>query len=288
MLDKELKSVRLLYGRHNGETIYIVGSGASMRVFPVDFLADKITIGLNMAWKNAPTTYGITIHSDLNIPEFLQGEEGRPDITWITSFDKSKRNLTDKQLSHAVEHFYFFRFEGRAGTAKRGEPSEVGRMLEWVREPVDDHLYIWSSIAQTAVNLAANMGAKNIVLVGCDNCSLMGNHHGHRQHTRWKGAAPDHRYGQYYEGLAEIRSVLRERGVEVLSMTPFLGLNTYNSDFTRLCTELGRETLIREKDISPSPLFNWLKQWRRPVFWGFEVLHLVEQMRTVKRWLKIK
>ena len=44
-------------------------------------------------------------------------------------------------------------------------------------------LYQWSSISQTAVNLAANMGAKNVILVGCDNCALLDNHHAHAQQS---------------------------------------------------------------------------------------------------------
>ena len=98
------------------------------------------------------------------------------------------------------------------------EPSQAGRVLDWVREPTRDRLYLWSSISQSAVNLAANMGAKNVILVGCDNCALLGNHHAHRQHTFWKGAAPEFRYNQYYEGLAEVRSALRERGVNLVSI----------------------------------------------------------------------
>lgn len=286
--DTEVKSVRQLYGRHQGETIYVVGSGASMRVFPVDFLAGKVTIGLNMAWKNLPVTYGMTIHPDLNIPEFMDGEEPRPEITWITTLPKSRRTLTDPQLAHALETFYFFRSGEQAGAPKRLDPSNSGRVLDWLRQPTGDYLYVWSSIAQSAANLAANMGAKHIVLVGCDNCSLMGNHHGHQQHTRWKGADPNHRYRQYYEGMAEVRSALRERGIEIYSMTPFLGLDNYDEEFARLCRELDQEVLIQETDISPGPITHWASLLRRPIFQLFAMLNLVDEMRTVKRWLKIK
>ena len=46
-----------LWGRHAGETIYIIGTGPSQRLFPLDFLSDKITIGLNQAWKLLPVQY---------------------------------------------------------------------------------------------------------------------------------------------------------------------------------------------------------------------------------------
>ena len=84
---------------------------------------------------------------------------------------------------------------------------------------------------------------------------------------------------------------LRERGVAVVSMTPFLGLETYNEDFVRLCGELGQKTFIRATDISPiSPkkLVQWKKELRRQIFQMFFVLGVVDQMRTVKKWLGMK
>ena len=66
-----MRSIEELYGRHPGSDIYVVGTGASLRVFPLAFLENKITIGLNMAWKVAPVQYSITIRPELNIPEFM-------------------------------------------------------------------------------------------------------------------------------------------------------------------------------------------------------------------------
>jgi hypothetical protein len=122
-------------------------------------------------------------------------------------------------------------------------------MLEWVRTPHDECLYLWTSISQTAVNLAANMGAKNIVLIGCDNCSLGGNHHAQSQHTLWKGADPNDRYMQYYEGLREVRTALRYRKVNVLALTPFLKLDNPELDFKALCEEESKELFIHNHDI---------------------------------------
>ena len=267
-----------------------------MRVFPADFLADKITIGLNMAWKNVPVKYGITIHPELNIPEFMAGEESRPEITWISTHDSSSRLLNADQLGHALRHFYFFRRDGQNNSSRYLEATNTGRILDWVRQPSEDYLYVWSSISQTAVNLAANMGAKYVVLVGCDNCSLLDNYYAHKQHSQWKGAHPVDRYRQYYEGMLEVRSALNERGVKLISLTPFVGLNVYEEDFVRLCRELDQELHIQNEDIS-SPLFPyWIKHWvriiRGTVFHLCLKLGIVEEMRAVKRavkrWLRIK
>lgn len=239
-----MKPVSDLHGRHPDSDIYIIGTGASMRVFPVSCLMGKITIGLNMAWKVAPVTYGITIGPHLNIPEFMPGEEPHPAITWITKREKSGLVLSPEQFAHADEHFYGFEIRRGKGSQSGDWVSDTGRALEYVRQPTGDKLYQWSSISQTAANLAANMGARNVILVGCDNCALLDNHHSHEQHTKWLGESPDVRYNQYYEGLAEVREALRERGVNLVSLTPFVKLNDPALDFRNLCRELERPEYV--------------------------------------------
>jgi hypothetical protein len=246
------KCVSELYNRYPDRDIYVIGTGPSLRVFPHDLVRDKITIGLNMAWKTLPVKYSITIHPDLSIPEFLPDETPHPEITWITKYAKTKSLVSAEQLQYAEENFYFFEMDGRPNTQPPNKPPDSGRVLDWVRRPTDDKLYLWTTIAQAGVNLAANMGAKNIYLIGCDNCALGGNNHAHKQHTRWRDASPDSRYREYYEGLAEIRPVLRERGVNLVSLNPFMSLQFPEEDFARLCQELNQPQLIASApDISP-------------------------------------
>lgn len=241
-----------LYNCHPNSDIYVVGTGSSLRVFPPSFFDGKIVVGLNMAWKLVKVTYGITIHPDLNIPEFMHNELPHPDITWITKRGKAKALLTPKQFDYADQHFYYFEMDGQKNTQPPNQPSNSGRMLEWIYSSCGNYLYQWSSISQTGVNLAANLGARNIILVGCDNCSLLGNHHAHNQHTAWKGEDPQVRYHQYFEGLVEVRSALRTRGVNLVSMNPFLTLENPQRDFEVLCQELKQPKVIQNNDISTS------------------------------------
>jgi hypothetical protein len=246
-----MKCISELYNTHRGEDIYVIGTGASLRVFPPSFFEGKITLGLNMAWKSIPIRYGITIHAELNIPEFLEGQAPRPEIIWATKYEKTKGNVSAEQLEYAERHFYFFETDGQPNTQKPPLVSDAGRITSWLEKPTANKLYLYGSIAGTGVNLAANMGAKNIILVGCDNCALGNNHHSHQQHTRWLGAPPAHRYGEYFEALSEVRLHLRKRGVNVLSMNPFMGLYSPEDDFARLCQELDQPALLQGKDISP-------------------------------------
>ncbi len=54
---------------------------------------------------------------------------------------------------------------------------------------------------------------------------------------------------QYYLGLREVRSVLIKRGINLLSITPFLKLDAPELDFRELCQALERPEFIENKDI---------------------------------------
>jgi hypothetical protein len=252
-----MKCVSQLYGKHPESDIYIIGTGASTRVFPLSFLENKITIGLNQAWKLFPVQYAVTIHPELNMPECMPGEAPQPEITWVTKQSKSRGLhkaglLTQAQLEHIEQRCYSFEADREESDGPAPSVSEAARITRWLREPVPGRLYVWGTISTTAANLAANMGARNIIFIGCDNCALEGNHHAHGQHTRWLGASPEVRYREYYEAAAETRTVLRERGINVMSLTPFMGLESPAYDFGRLCDELQLPRFLDNEDISPN------------------------------------
>ena len=244
-----MQSIEVLFNKCNGQDIYILGTGASVRVFPLDMLQGRTVIGLNMAWKLWPVNFGITMRPELNIPEFMNEGE-YPGIQWITKPNKLTNPEQVDYVSRHADRFYAFRTDGKKCNLPKDQPSEAGRMLDWVRQPTGQFLYLWSSISQSAMNLAANMGAKNVFLIGCDNSALGGNHHAHAQHTFWKGEDPNVRYRQYEQGCHEVRLALRERGVNVISLTPFMSLSDADRQFTELCDELGRPRYIDNPDIT--------------------------------------
>jgi len=244
-----------LYDIHAGADIYIIGTGASFRVFPRDFFENKITIGLNRAWELLDVDYVISMVPHLNFPEFL-GSKRSLHTKWVTKRDKYNIHADAMMINFAEQNYYFFRTDGQSSITELDEPSEAGRVLDWVENPNNEFLYLWTSISQTAVNLAANMGAKNIILVGCDNCALSGNHHAHNQHTLWKGVDPDDRYMQYYLGLKEVRHVLHLKYINVLSLTPFLKLDNPELDFVELCNLKEQPNYIENVDIyRPTSLY---------------------------------
>jgi hypothetical protein len=243
-----------LYHQHVGEDIFVLGTGPSARVFPLEFLQGKVSIGCNMAWKLFPTTYNLTMRPELNIPEFMEDHKATDDekkMLWVVKYAKFR---SDDQLQLAKNNPQrFFDFESGVYDPKTtkivGGIYDHGRVTDWLRKPSGNNLYLWSSIAQSAANLAANLGAKNIILIGCDNAALGGNHHAHNQHIFFQTKKIQDSYDLYYEGIAEVRSVLRERGVNMFSMNPFLGVGHIEQDFMRLCKELDKPQFIENANL---------------------------------------
>jgi len=210
------------------DTAYIVGTGPSVRCFPLAFLEGKFTIGLNQAYKIIRPTLSVTVHPEL-VLEYLDTFKGAP-TQWVV---KKKPPMENLELSDP-RHYVF-------GTSYD---------IDTVRTRPADTLYLGEGVQTTAMDLAARLGVKYIVLVGCDAAALGGDYHAHDQHVRWLGLKPEDQYRLYRERTAEVRAALRGVGVRVMSMSPFIGADAAQEDYARLCKELNLDKLPPPKDTS--------------------------------------
>jgi hypothetical protein len=234
-----VKSIAQLDDTQVGGDIYIVGTGPSLRVFPVDFLRDKFVIGLNRAWTCGKVDLSITIHPDLNLPaDFVSSGNG---MQWVVPREKSKSLLDKKTYSALTQCAYEFRYDLQPDTSEQTDPSNAGRVKEIVQLKKENYLYLWSSIAQSALHLAARMGARNIFLIGCDNSPIGSNDHAKAQHTRWNGSEAAYRYRQYSEGMSEVRNELYKIGVHTFNLSSILGVGHAEEEFERLCRLKGKQ-----------------------------------------------
>ncbi len=210
------------------DTTYIVGTGPSMRCFPLDFLKDKFTIGLNQAYKHFTPVFSITVHPELLV-EWSAGK--CCETQWLV-----KRKAPMENLKLDDKDFYVF---------------HTSPDLDTVSRRPKDTLYIGEGVQCTAMDLAARMGARTLILVGCDATSLHGDHHGHDQHVRFLGQKPEDQYRLYRKRTAQTRKVLRDSfGVQTLSLTPFIGSGHADEDYARLVKELALPALPSPKDTS--------------------------------------
>lgn len=215
----KMNYVILLNDTHENETIYIVGTGPSTRVFPFSFLEDKITIGLNYAWQLFEPTYSITIH-----PETIPFNRKKWKSTkWICKIKLDNKAWKIHKRQKNIQHFYNFN-------------SNDHNVLNFSYiEKGCDKLYVGRGIQTGAVVLAAKMGAKNIILIGCDFCPLDQEHHGSDQHIRLTQYPLCDIYKEYYYYTVKVREEVKKiYDAEVLNLSPFIGSNYAEIDYQRL------------------------------------------------------
>lgn len=221
--------IQELTGRHKGETIYILGTGPTARLLPLDFFANRTTIGLNQWWRYGPATYSISVH-----PELVQDYEHtaiRPKTRWIV---KKKAPLQNLELDDP--RYYVF------------HTAEDWSLFE---NPRADTLFIGRGVQQTAMDLARRLGARTIILAGVDMGQLGDDHHGHHQHVRFHGLPASDVYLEYRKWTAKARRLLRQHaGIEVLQLTPLLGATAGEEDYQRLLQERNLPALPRPPDTS--------------------------------------
>lgn len=221
-----------LLGRHHGETIYIVGTGPSLRCVDLEFLRGHTTIGLNQAWRHLATTYSITVHPELVLDyEYLHKKKPQD---WATKW-VIKKKPPMAHLPFDDPNFYVF---------------DTSYKISTVTHRPTDTLYLGEGVQTTAMDLAGRMGARFVVLVGCDGGSLAGDFHAHDQHVKWLGMQPKDQYALYRRTTAAVRKHLRKLGVSVLTLSPFAGLVGVEEDYKRLRLELGLDPLPPPEDMS--------------------------------------
>lgn len=220
-----------LRNRHAGKDIYLVGTGPSMRVFTAEVLRDKVTIGLNQAWRYAPMTYSLTAHPELVLEYLATPAASRNATCWVV---KKKPPMADLTLDDP-KHYVF----------------RTSAEVEVVCTRPADTLYLGHGIQCTALDLAAQMGAKVIYLVGVDMASIGGDHHGHQQHVRFHGLPPTDVYAEYRRFTARVRKSIYDKfKIPVLTLSPFLGQDAATEDYLRLLDERGLSKLPPPVDTS--------------------------------------
>jgi hypothetical protein len=219
-----------IFDKENGKTVYIIGTGPSLRVFPKDFLTGETCIGLNRAYEHVECFYNLTIHPEL-IPRDYVTWYPR---TWIT---KKKNWLTKPKKEQLVLTYWF-------------DNNKDVKDFRYVTKG-HDCLYVGRGIHTTALVLAARMGAKTAVLVGVDMLDLAGDHHATSQSVRFHGFPPREVYNEYYANTCILRKMLRQYyKMEILCLSSLLG-NRPQEDYKRLLDEYQIPLHPPPKDDSP-------------------------------------
>lgn len=210
-----MRTIDELRGKHRGEDIWIIGSGATAGYVDPAFFEGKVTIGINHVHRRFRTSYLIGKDG----PGFID-EASTTGIPLIVS--EFAYAMRDRGLNDAPNAYYFTHID-------HGQPGIFD-----VIGTGQHTLVTWSTLG-SAMHIACEMGAENIILVGCDCGTLDGAFHfpeyspGQTQAERW-------RYRQFLSATARDVIIARDTlqkhyGVRIYSLNPFVNLNLEGHKF---------------------------------------------------------
>jgi len=211
------RSIAELRGRHQGETIYVVGSGASVDHIGRRFFDGRTVVAINEMFRHVPATYVVSHHH----------ENGQEAIDAGCRLVASDVDLGVAGWGHQPD------FRGaystyRAGTYVRSLTPMID--AEALRKAFDDHLVVSCCTSSEALQFAGHLGAATIIAVGLDGAALDGQ-------TCFRGynggAQTNPQHLRLTQGiLRETLTALREKGINVFSLSPFVGADHEGHVFT--------------------------------------------------------
>ena len=156
------KKLSELKNKHLGEDIWIVGAGSSMDHVDPTFFENKITISVNQMYKYFPCEYVVGRDLDVRIrwDETVQELSGIKDIKFLYS----RLNQGHGIVNPIIESDNFYEFESGINHEIKGLEIIGTETMVCIRTTLN-----------TCINIAAYMGAKNIMICGKDEGKVDGN-----------------------------------------------------------------------------------------------------------------
>ena len=155
------KTIQELKDIHKGEDIWVIGAGSSMNFVDSSFFENKICISVNQMYEKFPCEY--VVGRDLQVTErwddTIKDLRNHPTIKFLYSTLHQGHGVrNDVPLS---DNFYSF---------ESGINDDI-RGLECIGT---DRMVCMRTTLNTCMNLAAHMGAKNIMICGKDEGKIDG------------------------------------------------------------------------------------------------------------------
>jgi hypothetical protein len=218
-----------LKDRHEGQTVYVLGSGSSLGFIEPSFFADKITITMPLVC----TIYGINptyVFNHHHEPIEIGLETGATCV--VLERDCESRKLWEGPQPDNLRFFtpaYYWCLTEPHGNCVDPHGHEFD---PFKHPPLEGSLLYGSSSLHGAMHLAAYLGAKFIVLVGADCGSIDGNHRisdyemeSSEQYTQWI-------WSIYNEHHRLVKNWLKENyDCNVYSLNPFINFNLEGHTF---------------------------------------------------------
>lgn len=217
---KELKNI------HKGKDIWCIAAGSSMDFIDPSFFNGKILIGQNQVYKKYPCNY-IVMKDLMEHPRFTRSVEEVKSLDIPLIYSKyhaghysSKLNETDYKNSYIFDH----------NDNKEGIESALNVIGT-------DKMSVIKSTITSIMNIAAYMGAKNIIVCGVDCGKINGNLY-YKGYTEkdWTSAENWGSIEGWIEGTSDynlaVRDIIMEKyKCNIYSLNPFMNFKLDYNEF---------------------------------------------------------
>ena len=242
-----LRDLRDVY---RGQDIYIVGSGPTASLFPMELLRDKICLALNDAYKIHPAITPITLmhhvtyaHAGNNIAAPYHQNFFNIKYPIVKATGRTRSENID--WNHP--HFYYFDWS-----------HDIERIWEMTRET--DVLYYTpeGSSLHAALQICWIMGARMVFIIGCDSRTFGGKHYaaydkdGFRDDEVLK-RGEKRNYDSYIYGSLIVREFLNRKGIHVMSLSPMFGYTMLDFQYEVLTGKSSLAELLDQMRARVSP-----------------------------------
>lgn len=210
-------------GAHQGETVYVVASGASLDFVAPEFFADKICVCVNNvgAVKGLAAYYTVTHYWR----DAQRNAQWRPDLPVITTRDDLVPTVSPEWMPDAPNEINVYRFPTGPQLYSSFDAQE-----HWPTD--DDTLVCGPTSLHMTMHFAHYLGAATIVLVGAD-CGLIDGRSNVEGYSIGNIPMP-----VWEDTLPRVADQLRQRGTAVMSLNPFVNFalegHSYVSPRTRV------------------------------------------------------
>ena len=205
-----------------GADVVIIGSGPSMTVFPVEMLRGRVCITLNDTHKYLPEWVGPISFS--NALQWAEPSSAGIRIRIVKGRNRHQKRgpgpeRTDNHVAWDHPRYHVFSYR----EPPWDERSHFDLESLWA-EPD----FYWNvkngNVSIFAMQFAILAGARSMTMVGCDCMELEGKPYldGKKQRSFVK-----RNFGAYLKGMMTMSREAHNRGIPVVTMSPFVGLQSF-------------------------------------------------------------
>lgn len=240
-----LRDLRDIY---SGQEIYIIGSGPTSNIFPMEFLEDKICLSLNDSYKINPSIFPIAL---MHHQTYCR-EGNSPHAPIHPNFYRIKFPVVKGTGKHRTENVdwenpYFYFFDWSHNIEQIYEMTKDTDCLYYTPEGCSLH---------AALQLAWILGAKTIYTIGCDSTTLGGKHYADYNKNNFRDdevlkRGAERNYDSYIKGSLIVQDFLRRKNINVFNLSPIIGYHMIEYQYDTLKGKIPVNDIISEFTEKP-------------------------------------